>query len=296
MATLCTSCGQQILLSSIIYKCHQCANHYLCKSCTKLNRNRAIAQYHTFDKISKSNETRQESAKVSFNVVHRQQETNSSIFDSDGYLKGALVYCRYCHRIFNSVKVTFFKCEQCPSPFGLCNECLPQARSFHPSVHKFLKLPSGDNMLRLLQNYGHLDVICDGCSTSSFTGTRYQCEECVPSFDLCDNCFGKKHTHHRFKIVPNSLVHALNQQELAQRALDLASLNNDPQWRDSITGWTKVDAERVLEQANADEKAYKTRLDEIVQIANRRVEQERQRLQDTMDFSWKMQMLNLQNI
>ncbi|CAF2638369.1 unnamed protein product [Rotaria sp. Silwood2] len=296
MTTLCTSCGQQVLFSSKIYKCRQCTNHYLCKPCTKLDRNRAIAQYHTFDKISKSNKTREESAKASLNVVHQQQKTNSSIFDSDDYLQGALVYCQHCHQIFNSVNVFCFKCDQCPTHFCLCNECLPQAQSFHPSIHKFSKLPTGDDMVRLIRSHYHLDITCDGCSTSSFNGTRHQCEECMPSFDLCDNCFGKKHTHHKFKIVPNPLIYAGNQQELAKRTLDLAGLNSDPQWRDPLSGWTKVDAERILEQANADEKAYKTRLGEITQAANIKLEQARQRLQDTIDFSWKMTLMNISNM
>lgn len=60
IATLCTSCGQQISSSSKLYKCRQCTNHILCKACSKIDRNTAIAKYHTFDKISESGKMKKE--------------------------------------------------------------------------------------------------------------------------------------------------------------------------------------------------------------------------------------------
>jgi hypothetical protein len=67
---------------------------------------------------------------------------------------------------------------------------------FHPSIHTFSKSPPASQMAKLAHDFYHLGITCDGCSVESFNGKLYQCKECPPSYDLCENCFSKKHTHH----------------------------------------------------------------------------------------------------
>ncbi|CAF1568946.1 unnamed protein product [Rotaria magnacalcarata] len=123
-----------------------------------------------------------------------------------------------------------------PSPFILCNKCLSQSPILHTSVHKFSRLTTSDDLLRTIASLEHLDVICDGCSMAPLKGIRHQYEQCVPSFDLCDYCLGKSHTHHTLKIIPHTLLHSVNRKALAQRDISLANLNGVPKWRDPLTG------------------------------------------------------------
>ncbi|CAM4984449.1 unnamed protein product [Rotaria socialis] len=95
---------------------------------------------------------------------------------------------------------------------------------------------SYSSLQRTIASLEHLDVICDGCSMAPLKGIRYQCEQCVPIFDLCDNCLRKSHTHHTLKIIPHALLHSVNQKALAQRTIILANLNGVPKWRDPLTG------------------------------------------------------------
>lgn len=64
----------------------------------------------------------------------------------------------------------------------------------HRSVHTFLKRLKSDMSARLNSKTHHTGVSCDGCSKKSFSGKRYQCEQCPPSYDLCEDCYGKIHT------------------------------------------------------------------------------------------------------
>jgi len=48
----------------------------------------------------------------------------------------------------------------------------------------------------------HSGVVCDGCGTEAFTGTRYKCTVCS-DFDLCEGCMNKKvhdPSHHLLRI------------------------------------------------------------------------------------------------
>ena len=74
METFCTSCGQSISSSSKFYKCRECAHHLLCKTCSKLERNVAIFQFHTFDKMSRTNKTSVELVEASARVTDKEQK------------------------------------------------------------------------------------------------------------------------------------------------------------------------------------------------------------------------------
>ncbi len=49
----------------------------------------------------------------------------------------------------------------------------------------------------------HQGVQCDGCGTNPMTGVRYKCRSC-PNYDLCRNCYGTRHLHHKFLVMSNS--------------------------------------------------------------------------------------------
>jgi hypothetical protein len=116
-----------------------------------------------------------------------------------------------------------------------------------------------------MSSFEHIGVSCDGCSKQSFSGKRYRCEECPSSYDLCENCYGKKHTHHQFKYIQHPALHANNQHMLALRTLVLAEKNgNHSQWRDPLTGWTKSDAEQILQQAKQEQQNYDKRFQETM--------------------------------
>lgn len=52
MLITCTSCNIKIPVTSIIYKCRQCANHFVCQQCEAKEHNRASSAYHTLEPIS----------------------------------------------------------------------------------------------------------------------------------------------------------------------------------------------------------------------------------------------------
>ena len=49
----------------------------------------------------------------------------------------------------------------------------------------------------------HQRVQCDGCGANPMTGVRYKCRTC-PNYDLCRNCYGTRHLHHKFLVMSNS--------------------------------------------------------------------------------------------
>ncbi|CAF4676850.1 unnamed protein product [Rotaria socialis] len=111
-----------------------------------------------------------------------------------------------------------------------------QSPILYPSVHKFSRLTTSDDLLCTIASLEHLDVICDGCSMAPLKGIRHQYEQCVPRFDIYNNCLRKSHIHHTLKIIPHALLHSVNQKALAQRTIILANLNGVPKWRDPLTG------------------------------------------------------------
>lgn len=165
-------------------------------------------------------------------------------------------------------KEPHFRCQQCPNGFSVCAECMPLMSTHHPSIHTFSKQPL-NYWVKITHDMCHLDIICDACSKKGFNGKRYQCEECPPSYDLCEDCFGKEHTHHKLNYIQNPLLHSSNQESLGERTLALAKKNghNSADWRDPLTGWTKSDAELVIEQAKRERENYQNRLKKIQQHA-----------------------------
>jgi len=129
-------------------------------------------------------------------------------------------------------------------------------------VHTFSKISRANIIANNIINLNHLGISCDGCSKQSFNGRRYQCEECPSSYDLCENCYGEKHTHHKFKYIQHPALHAKNQHMLGLRTLMLAEKNSNNNWRDPLTGWTKSDAEQIIQQAKQEQQNYEKRFQE----------------------------------
>ncbi|CAF0774392.1 unnamed protein product [Adineta steineri] len=269
MATKCTSCGEQITSLSIMYKCRQCVDHFVCQLCEEKEHNRAGQLFHTLDEMSVSAaKSMANSATASSKNCNDKQESNkctssnSSIFTSDEYLYSFLTYCKHCHRVFSIEKETGFECQECKA-YNVCNQCFPLMKTLHSSGHTF-KILSENLPALTLNGLYHFGVTCNGCSSECFTGKRYQCRECSPSYDLCEKCFDKKHTHHEFRYIQHFMLFAHNRQILAVRTMSLAAKNGDLDRRDSITGWTVSDAERIIPQVTGMLQSYKSEFQEEV--------------------------------
>jgi hypothetical protein len=193
-----------------------------------------------------------------------------------------------------------FQCQQCPNNFEICAKCMPLMKAHHPSMHTFSQKPL-NYWATLVHDLYHLDITCDGCLREGFNGKRYQCQECPPSYDLCENCFGKKHTHHKLKYIQNPVLYATNHGGLAERALKLASINggNNTNWRDPLTGWTKSDAELITQQKDQAYQNYNQRKQQIQKkneeyaeeqdrLARQKLADAERRLRDTISYSlWR---------
>jgi hypothetical protein len=84
---------------------------------------------------------------------------------------------------------------------------------------------------------------------------------------LCENCVGKKHKQHTFKIFPNPMLRANNNEMLAKRALDVIArkgVAQNPEWRDPLTGWTKRDAEHMIKQSQQEQASYDALMQSII--------------------------------
>ncbi len=202
----------------------------------------------------------------------------------------ALSFCDHCYRFFGS-EDTVFECQQCPINFTVCSQCYPLMSTHHPSVHTFSKILSADVTAKIISNFYHIGISCDGCSIKSFNGRRYQCEQCPSSYDLCENCFGKEHTHHKFKYIQHPALHASNQNILGLRTLALAEKNVNNNWRDPLTGWTKSDAKQVIQQGEQEQQNYENQLQQIRKKNEQQLEESKRRLQQEIDFSNHMTRL-----
>ncbi len=174
-----------------------------------------------------------------------------------------MCYCNHCLKLIVAAKEAPYICDQCPGDsFYVCNQCITLMPTHHPSMHTFSKKISNSVMSQIVHDLEHLDITCDQCGQEHFNGIRYQCQKCEPSYNLCEQCIGKTHYHHKFKIIPNPSLLANNKYNLAKRAMRVIATSSNA--RDSLTGWTKTDAEAVIQDAERDQAAYQTRLQTIV--------------------------------
>lgn len=160
----------------------------------------------------------------------------------------------------------------------------------HPSVHTFSKVIASEWNAHIISGYNHLNVSCDNCSKESFSGRRYVCEQCPPTYDLCEKCYGKTHTDHTFKYVQHPALRASNLKLLAMRTLMLAEQNGNnynKNWRDPSTGWTKSDAEQIIEEAKQQKKSYDKRVENEMEDLRALTLQAKMNLQDTINMGFR---------
>lgn len=100
----------------------------------------------------------------------------------------------------------------------------------------------------------HIGVMCDNCREENICGPRYQCEQYHPGYDLCSKSFeNKRKTHnklHTFRLMQDPpIVRSNNRELLAKRIVELFRRQNiiDNDQRDPLTGWSKNDAEKIIE-------------------------------------------------
>ena len=211
-------------------------------------------------------------AKIFITNIYKQQQQqqtqkpfsnnqSSSIFSDENYLKSYLIYCDHCLDIVWENKQVSYCCKECPN-FVVCEKCIKLMSIHHPTQHRFTK------NLPVHTTGKHFGVTCNGCNEENISGLRYQCIQCKPSYDLCLKCFQKGNTihnkSHTYRFYRDPLLRSSNQQLLAQRTLALFHrqkiISNDQ--RDPFTGWTKIDAEQIIQRENQVFQDYKQRLQE----------------------------------
>jgi len=94
---------------------------------------------------------------------------------------------------------------RCPRCDGTCVEIL-EAQVPPPPPPAPARSPAASSSR-------HLGVICDGCHTRDFAGSRYRCLRC-PDFDLCATCYAHRetiHPNHVFEEIrtPRSMMQSL---------------------------------------------------------------------------------------
>ena len=126
----------------------------------------------------------------------------------------------------------------------------------HPSQHKF-------NKVKKYKSGGqHFGITCDGCQNGVIIGPRYHCQQCK-DYDLGLGCFQRAKTihseSHTFSLIPDPVIRCSNRLLLAQRALEWFTRQNSSNnnQREPLTGWTKKDAEQIIQIENQFYQEYK---------------------------------------
>ncbi|CAF4154678.1 unnamed protein product [Rotaria socialis] len=147
--------------------------------------------------------------------------SSTSIFEHQEYLTMFFGYCDQCLKVLVHGRDEPFVCNQCPYEFFVCNKCIAHMPRQHPSMHTFSKSEWHNVAFKLAHDLKHFGILCDGCGTKSFGGTRHRCQRCDTSFDLCEKCIGTTPKNHTFKIISNRYLRACNHKLLAQRVLEV---------------------------------------------------------------------------
>lgn len=115
-------------------------------------------------------------------------------------------YCDGC--LLRNFSGPMFICDSCHN-FVVCQACISQLNQFHDPSHKFPLKVTNEELK--LENIG---ITCRGCSTSNFTGPRYNCQQCLDPYDLCQRCISRAsslhipgHTFVAVKTPNNKTVH-----------------------------------------------------------------------------------------
>ena len=115
-------------------------------------------------------------------------------------------FCDGC--LTRNIPGPMFYCQSCDN-YGLCLECFRHRKEFHDPMHTFeLSVNASE------RDSKHVGIVCGGCKQADFTGPRYNCQQCLDSFDLCQQCIpnaaslhSRKHTFVAIGTSDISTVH-----------------------------------------------------------------------------------------
>ena len=115
-------------------------------------------------------------------------------------------FCDGC--LLRNFSGPMFQCKSCDD-FIVCQTCISKMNRFHNPSHIFkLRLKDDEQQLK------HNGITCSGCSTSNFIGPRYNCQQCMNPYDLCQRCIadssslhGRGHTFVTVRTPNNQAVH-----------------------------------------------------------------------------------------
>ena len=191
---ICDKCKKDVIGTR--YKCNTCPNYDLCQKCY-------TSQHHHYFKLVEVPKP------THFNVVcdgcnqspllgvrynclncynydlcekcHASQHRHHT-FQALGLAIHMYVACDSCNQ--SPLLGNRYKCLTCPD-YDLCQKCYTNQHQ-----HSFMQMESPKPT--------HHNIICDGCNTSNFTGTRKHCYACS-DYDLCGKCYAKGiHNQHPF--------------------------------------------------------------------------------------------------
>ncbi|UJR17979.1 hypothetical protein I4U23_004879 [Adineta vaga] len=189
------------------------------------------------------------------------------------------IICSSCGQSINiaSNDEEYYKCQQC-AHHHVCKKCL-QSPVNKESNHQFKKiLPTiskvQDSMtstnsqpLSIFRNNDYLlfyITYCDHCLNVLYVNKQviYTCDQC-PSFVACEKCVNLVTTQH-----PDPLIRSSNRQVLARRTVDwfARQKTSNVNQREPITGWTKNDAEQIIQIENQFLQDYKRTKQQIEEI------------------------------
>ncbi|UJR21804.1 hypothetical protein I4U23_024882 [Adineta vaga] len=267
MGLECTSCSLHISPTSRMYKCLQCTNHVICTSCFHKIHNRASTPFHTMLKIDpvvhlvvpKSYAVVEPKRKV----MSYDLPTTSTIFTSRDYLTQFLGYCNHCLKVIVGNKDEIYTCNQCTNDtFNVCKQCMPSMTKYHTPTHTFSKKITNSELVQLASNLNHLNTKCNSCLQKNFKGIRYHTKSSDLPGDVCQHCVEKTYKQQPIKIIPHPFLLATNKYSLAKRAIKVIDQYSHPS--DPLTGWTRSDAETIIEKSLREQTSYRKYLSEIL--------------------------------
>ena len=104
------------------------------------------------------------------------------------FANSGVFYCDGC--LLRNFTGPMFLCESCNN-FVVCQACISEIHRVHDPSHKFSLKVKKEELEH--ENNG---ITCRGCSTNNFTGPRFNCQQCLDSYDLCQQCISRASSLH----------------------------------------------------------------------------------------------------
>ncbi|KAJ3068866.1 hypothetical protein HDU98_008027 [Podochytrium sp. JEL0797] len=165
MGVACNGCNERNFVG-MRYKCCDCLDYDLCSTCF-------------MDPMK----------------IPPHSPTHNSFFALQSWSQiFKTVICDGCEMV--GIVGDRFKCLTCPD-FDLCAKCRDAGKHSEHALMEVASLSAGVAVVerkrlalkaakRTVETWG--GVVCHGCSTQGFSGTRFKCLECH-DYDLCSTCF-----------------------------------------------------------------------------------------------------------